>query len=526
MESVVQQMQERLKSIKPEVALVTWSTNAGRWGHLLSIPRNMPTRMNLLFDAPDQEFWMDETNRGNTLVPAFANAYIWAVSNHRIAFSSPYLFSHGNPYGADSFTPEEVYFRMMLVLTWGVRPSAALAQSAHLLQPTYDSLEMINARVPWMTRIESEPWAALVMSDNTKTFYGRTAVEERYLANVLGAFRTTVEEHMGVTIINDWNLNADDLARYKVLVLANTACIDEEQAEGIREFVRNGGGVVATQDTSLFDEIGSARENYLLADVFGVNYLGTPSGEGGKTEQLDINFSKGVGADYFAKRRNIFDFKMNSPSLFAELPKTRLGEYIGTGPVVFKGPAVSVQPSTTTVTQTLATIAPRVAGAPAIPAVLTSTYGKGRVVFLAAGMDSAYYSYSYPYQRLVLAQAMRWAASAPPTIEVDAPMNVQTTFFRQKSDGERLVVHLLNDFDSSSRHGFPNEAIPMREEIVPMRDLKVVFKGYNITRIHLEPEGREMEMESIEGGIRVSIPRLDIHSLVVAELQLGRVKGE
>ena len=32
--------------------------------------------MNLLLDAPDQEFWLDETNRGTTIVPAFANAYI------------------------------------------------------------------------------------------------------------------------------------------------------------------------------------------------------------------------------------------------------------------------------------------------------------------------------------------------------------------------------------------------------------------------------------------------------------------
>ena len=65
----------------------------------------MPARMNLLLDAPDQEFWLDETNRGTTIVPAFANAYIWATTNHRVAFSEPYILSHGNPYGKDSFPP-------------------------------------------------------------------------------------------------------------------------------------------------------------------------------------------------------------------------------------------------------------------------------------------------------------------------------------------------------------------------------------------------------------------------------------
>lgn len=42
MENLVQRMQTRLKGIKPEAALVTWTTNAGRFGHFLSIPRNMP----------------------------------------------------------------------------------------------------------------------------------------------------------------------------------------------------------------------------------------------------------------------------------------------------------------------------------------------------------------------------------------------------------------------------------------------------------------------------------------------------
>ena len=51
----------------------------GGSGTFLSIPRNMPARMNLLLDAPDQEFWLDESNRGTTIVPAFANAYIWAL---------------------------------------------------------------------------------------------------------------------------------------------------------------------------------------------------------------------------------------------------------------------------------------------------------------------------------------------------------------------------------------------------------------------------------------------------------------
>ena len=53
------------------------------------------------------------------------------------------------------------------------------------------------------------------------------------MANVFGTFRAAVEEHLPVTVINDWNLNDADLSRYKVLILPNTACLDEEQVAAI-----------------------------------------------------------------------------------------------------------------------------------------------------------------------------------------------------------------------------------------------------------------------------------------------------
>ena len=38
MEDVVRRMQTRLKAIKPEVAIVSWTTNAGRFGHFPEHP--------------------------------------------------------------------------------------------------------------------------------------------------------------------------------------------------------------------------------------------------------------------------------------------------------------------------------------------------------------------------------------------------------------------------------------------------------------------------------------------------------
>lgn len=527
MEDVIRRMQTRLKGIKPELALVTWTTNAGRFGHFRDIPRNMPARMNLLLDAPDQEFWLDETNRGTTIVPAFANAYIWAVTNHRVAFSEPYILSHGNPYGKDSFPPQEIERRMMLALTYGAAPSIAVAQPANLQQELYDCMDQVQRRKAWLTHKQPEPWGAVVMSDNTRNFYGRSPglVEERYLAAVFGTFRAAVEEHLPLTVINDWNLNADDLAGHKVLVLPNTACLDDVQVAAIEKFVREGGGLVASLDTSLFNELGDPREDFALSKVLGVTYRGFPDAGGGnagagqaKTEELDINFAKSIGPDYWEKRKNVFEFVQDPASI---LNQGRMKTYVGDQSVTFKGPAVRVA-ALDAQTKSIGTLRTKTAAFEDMPGVLTRTYGKGRVVYLAAGFDAAYYLYAYPYQRLVLKHAIQWAAGSPAPLAVEAPMCVHATLMRQGKDGERLVVHLFNDANTTAHHALPADDVPLREEVLPIHDITVKFgPEYRLGRIHLEPDGKTLEAKRDALGTTVIVPRLDVHAMVVAELAAG-----
>jgi len=519
MEDLVRRMQERLKGIKPEVALITWTTNAGRFGHFLSIPRNMPARMNLLLDAPDQEFWLDETNRGATIVPAFANAYIWATTNHRTAFSEPYILSHGNPYGKDSFPPQEILRRMLLTLTYGAAPSIAVAQPSNLQDELYACLDQVKRRKPWLSHKKPEPWAALVMSDNTRNFYGRAAglVEERYMASVFGVFRAGVEEHQVLTVINDWNLNRADLAPFKVLILANTACLDDAQVAAVEQFVAGGGGLVASMDTSLFDELGNPRPNFALARVLGVEHRGPIEASGGR-EELDVNFAKAIGPDYWEKRKNVFDFKQDVGSF---LNRGRMPAYVGANDVTLKGPAVRVilkSPSA----KVVGTLRVKTgAGLPEVPGVVSHTYGRGRVVYLAGGFDSAYYLYAYPYQRVLLKNATDWVASGPAPVTVEAPMCVHSTLMRQSKDGaERLILHLYSDLNTTAFHALPNDDVPLREEVVPIRDIRVTFApGYRLGRVHLEPEGQDLKVERAPGGPSVVVPRLDIHSMVVGELE-------
>ncbi len=140
------------------------------------------------------------------------------------------------------------------------------------------------------------------------------------------------------------------------------------------------------------------------------------------------------------------------------------------------------------------------------------------MVYFAAGLDAAHYSASYPYYRLVLARAVRWAASALQPVEVNAPMCVHAVTVRKKKDGERLIVHLYNDVNTTAGHGHPTEEVPLREETIPIHDVAVTFRGYDIKRVRLEPQGQVLTPEKQGETVRVTVPKLVVHAMVVADL--------
>ena len=198
-------------------------------------------------------------------------------------------------------------------------------------------------------------------------------------------------------------------------------------------------------------------------------------------------------------------------------------QYVGAEQVTFKGPAVRVA-VTGADAKIVGTMRAKDIAVPIdYPAVVTNTFGKGRVVYAAAGFDAAYYLYPYPYQRLVLKHAIQWAAgdNAAP-FAVDAPMCVHATLMRQSKAGERLIVHLFNDSNTTAHHAHPIDDVPLREEVLPIHDIAITFAPcYKFRKIHLEPGGKELPMEKTAAGIRVVVPRLDVHSLVVGELEAG-----
>jgi hypothetical protein len=83
-------------------------------------------------------------------------------------------------------------------------------------------------------------------------------------------------------IVYEMMLDRYDLSRYEVLLANDVRFVSDAVCEKIREFVRKGGTLIATGQTSLFTEQWEPRGDYALADLFGVS---CQPGLGGRYEK-------------------------------------------------------------------------------------------------------------------------------------------------------------------------------------------------------------------------------------------------
>jgi hypothetical protein len=166
--------------------------------------------------------------------------------------------------------------------------------------------------------------------------------------------------------------------------------------------------------------------------------------------------------------------------------------------------------------------------ATASPAMIASTFGQGRVVYLAAGLDQAMFFYPNSYVGAMLVNACNWVAhDARPPLEVDGPLMLAVTYRRQPAL-RRTIVHLLNDQSSYGRHSI-SQKIPMpdhsllgpwavRREVIPLHDITVRCRLGGVTRATQQPENIPLALTRLtDGAVQVVVPKVDMYSLVVFE---------
>jgi len=272
-------------------------------------------------------------------------------------------------------------------------------------------------------------------------------------------------------------LNPERLEKYRVLIMSDMKVMTEEFRKYIRGWVRDGGTLIATAQTSLYDYWSRKQPDFLFADIFGVKYLGTEGAipKGTKAPHMTMTETCGQvkAGDTFEHYQGRDLFETTAARIIAKWSDGK-------------------------------------------PAIASNRFGKGYSYFLGGhwlggrkGQAEAARRKIRPVLGALVRSAFR-AAGVRPILETSNCPDIVETVLRTQADKRRVMLHLLN-YHAFPEH-VPEEGIHISLRPPSLQNLKVFYPIDN----------QPVPYKAQGGRINFTVRHFGLHELVV--IQYGQPK--
>jgi hypothetical protein len=332
----------------------------------------------------------------------------------------------------------------------------------------------------------------LVYSQQTAWFCG-AKVED----HTLGWYQALIEARIPFEMVHDRLLDAAHLTPLKTLILPNIAALSEAQCAQLRAFAERGGGLIATYETSLYDEWGVKRKDFGLGDLFGVTFKGGIDGPM-QNSYLRLETDPTTG-----KRHPLLAGLEDAPRI---INGTRCVEVECTRP--YPHPPLTLIPSYPDLP--MEKVYPRVLKTD-VPQVYLREQGPGRVVYFPWDIDRTFWDVLSVDHFKLLRNAVTWATNEDAPVTVTGPGVLDITVWRQKAS---LTIHLVNLTNPMMMKGPVRELIPISEQKVRVR----LPDGTQAKRVRLLVAEKRPRVERSGQYLSVTVPAILDHEVVAIDL--------
>ncbi len=365
------------------------------------------------------------------------------------------------------------------------------------LAPMKEVFQRLERWEKYLDGAQSQARVVLVLSRHTQDNHGREKPQQRYLDFIRGWYLALQEAHIPFDVISDKLISPERLARYGAVVISNLACVADAAAAALEQYAKAGGGVMAGFETGLCDVNGNLRATPAFDALLGITRTGKREGlksSYAKLEVRDDPLLAGIGdTDLIPNEGTLIEVKTAHAVPLTLIPPV----------IAHDGATISI-PEYSAVRETTD-----------IPVVVHGACGKDRVVYFANTMEGVYYHYGFPDLGRVLANAVRWALGEPMALEVDAPDYVDVTLMGQPS---RTLAHLINlPIDKPLNTGWRHPG----RNLVEVRDIVVRLRppaGQRVKSVRLASNEAPLPLSMISGTVKVTVPKLVDHEIVIFEL--------
>lgn len=275
-------------------------------------------------------------------------------------------------------------------------------------------------------------------ADNNRMLKALAQTEEyshlgsEQFANEHALAQLLMESHIPWEILHD-DVDHDRLKQYELLILPYMPHVSGHLANGLREYVRGGGKLLATYHTSLFDSRGGREPNFALNDLFGVDFVADSPYSVSYLDRLDTLFGPQVPEmPLLIKDMASGTLNPRNHVLYCALQDgARALGYI-TDPVIesdFEAGQFVYHDH-----------APP-AYATDYPGIVMNSFGKGEVIYLPSPFFKAFASKCSPFLKEVFKTLVGGVLGVSAKVAIEGPVSIKHALMQ---DDEGWLLHLMH----------------------------------------------------------------------------------
>jgi len=324
----------------------------------------------------------------------------------------------------------------------------------------------------------------VVMGQRTQLFYGDGGVYKGPHAaamqqTVNGMYYALLEGRFLFDYVHEDRLDVERLGKYSALVLPNVALLSDAQCEQLRAYVKVGGSLLATYETSMYDERNRRRSTFGLADVLGIQNAGEIVGT--------------TGNGYYARierRHEILEGFADTnwlPGAENRLPIAAVAN-----------PMLTVVPGFVAYPPELAY---PVESHTDEPAAVLQENGKSRVAYFSGDIERTMWISGHSDLSRLLRNSVSWILHGEQPVSIHG-VGLVETFAWETEPG--FALHVLNYTNPNTHRGWYREFYPIGAQSVRVdipRDRKV-------SRVQLLRAEKTIPFKRTERGVEFTIPSI------------------
>ncbi len=431
------------------------------------------------------------------------------------------MYQGGRPAFRLSSKPEpEVRLWMLDGFAGGVQPwwhqVGAYPEDRRMLHTAEPILRWHAENQEYLANRRPVATVGLVWSQQNMDYHGRDHPEEIAELPRRGWTTALVRARIPYLLVHADHI-ARDADQFSVLILPDLAAMSAPQVEGVQRFVKRGGSLIATGDSSRCNEWGEPQADFALADLFGAHIISGTSASTGpamrpsllETQHTYLRLMPELGSRAYGPHAG------NEPDAAGERHPALRG-FDETDILPFGGELEPLRVDRGT--KVLATFVPAFPFFPPEQVLmpeprpdcpgLVVREADGRVAFLPADLDRRFCRDNLTDHANLLANLVRWAARDHFPLRVEGAGFVDCHLYRQKN---RLILHLVNLTNAGTWRAPVDELIP----IGPLKVKVQLPDGIRGNRVQLLVSKRPVKAAVANGWAEFDLPLVLDHEVVV-----------